>query len=63
MSKRNCPYCNSAAVVGLGAFFDTRHTAVELRCCDCGKLFVGEDRRNAAQSYHGTLDDLSMEDI
>lgn len=44
---RHCPYCNSSAVVGLGALFDATQVIVELRCRDCGNLFISEDRRVA----------------
>jgi hypothetical protein len=49
-SGRHCPYCNSTAVTGLGAFVKASHTGVELRCRDCGNLFIGEDRRNTAEA-------------
>lgn len=46
-SGRHCPYCNSTAVVGLGAFVDALQTVVELRCGHCGELFISNDRRTA----------------
>jgi len=49
-SGRHCPYCNSTAVTGLGAFVKAKHTGVELRCRDCGNLFIGEDRRHVAET-------------
>jgi hypothetical protein len=47
-SGRHCPYCNSTAVVGLGAFADALQTVVEMRCRHCGELFISNDRRNSA---------------
>lgn len=49
MSYRHCPYCNSTAVTGLGAFLEAEQTRVELRCRDCGKLFISDDRREHAK--------------
>lgn len=48
MSHRHCPYCNSTAVVGLGAAFmhDAALAVVEMRCRQCGELFISDDRRN-----------------
>jgi hypothetical protein len=47
MPHRHCPYCNSTAVVGLGAFTDDTQTVVEMRCGHCGELFFSDDRRSA----------------
>jgi transcription elongation factor Elf1 len=45
MPHRHCPYCNSTAVIGLGAFTDSTQTVVEMRCGQCGELFFSDDRR------------------
>lgn len=55
MVHRHCPYCDSTAVVGLGAYApgateeDAAQTLVELRCGECGKLFLSDDRREPAK--------------
>jgi hypothetical protein len=48
MPHRHCPYCNSTAVVGLGATFmmEASQAVVEMRCSHCGELFYSDDRRN-----------------
>lgn len=53
---RHCPYCDSTAVVGLGAFNDAIQTVVELRCRHCGELFFSNDRRNAPTESTQLLD-------
>lgn len=51
MPHRHCPYCNSTAVVGLGATFmmEASQAVVEMRCRHCGELFYSDDRRNTVK--------------
>jgi transcription elongation factor Elf1 len=52
MSHRHCPYCNSTAVIGLGAFNDATQTVVEMHCRQCGQLFFSDDRRTPVKEAH-----------